>query len=154
LPYPFEGHFTLAGWHEVDSRTREKLEFLLAGAWINLAVALLAAGRNDEAGKAIERSLDFCELSGDRVALASTFAVYARWAQDSIQDPDKCLNWLSVAEAAGVAAGNVDAANSAALWRGERLISLGEYDGALGAFDRVLRRKALGLSREVVVEID
>jgi hypothetical protein len=146
LPYPFRGNFTPEGWRQLDGLVRAENERLLAGGWTNLAIEFVKQRKIGEAGKALERSLDFCELSGDRVSLAGMFAAYAGWGRYARRDPDNILAWASIAEVAGLVAGNVDAANTAALFRAEVSLWLGEYDTALAAIDRIRQRKTFGLS--------
>jgi hypothetical protein len=148
LPYPFPGNFTPEGWRNLDRHKRAEIERLLAGAWTNLVINLVGQRKIGEAGKALERSLDFCELSGDGVSLAGMLAAYAGWARFARRDPDDTLAWASIAEVGGLVAGDVDAANTAALFRADVSLWLGEYDSALATLDRIRRRKIFGLSQE------
>ena len=138
------------GWNFNDQR---EVERLLAGAWTNLGIDLFRHGRIAEGGKALKRSLDYCELSGDLISLAAMFGAWVDWQVIAGRDPDEVLLWGWIAEAAGLAAGNVDAANFAALLRAEQSLLLGEYDSALAALDRVRRRKPLGPSVELAIEV-
>jgi tetratricopeptide (TPR) repeat protein len=81
------------------------------------------------------------------------FGAWVDWPVIAGRDPDEVLLWGWIAEAAGLAAGNVDAANFAALLRAEQSLLLGEYDSALAALDRVRRRKPLGPSVELAIEV-
>ena len=132
---------------------QREFERLLAGAWTNLGEDLLRHGTIGEGGKALERALAYCELSGDLIALADMCEASALW-EAAARDPDSALLWGWIAEAAGLATGNVDAANSAALRRAEQSVRVGEYDSALAALDRIRRRKPLGLSREMKVDVE
>ena len=147
---------TKAGVAASDPRTfsdQRELERLLAGAWTNLAIDLLGRGKIAEGGQALQRSLDYCELSGDLISLAAMFGASVDWQRAAGRDPDDVLMWGWIAEAAGLAAGNVDAANIAALLRAEQSLLLGEYDSAFAALDRIRQRKPLGLSVEMAVEV-
>lgn len=152
LPYPFTGRFDPSGWRQLDRRVVEDLQRLQAGAWTNLALSYIGR-RAEGAGQALERALDFCELSADRVSLAHMFYAYGTWCRDA-KGIELSLNWLACAEAAGVLAGNVDAANAAATQRADALAFLGEYDAALQGLERVRARQQLGLSLESRVEIE
>ena len=152
LPYPFTGRYDADGWRQLDRRVVEDLQRLQAGAWTNLALVYVAL-RAEGAGRALQRALDFCELSADRVSLAHMFYAYGTWCREA-KGIELSLSWLACAEAAGVSAGNVDAANAAAIERADALAFLGEYDAALLTLARVRARQQFGLSIESQVEIE
>ena len=152
LPYPVKGNFTPAGWRKVDLNVRNDIKRLLSGAHVNLVIDFVRRGNLVDSGKALKHSLDFCELSCDLVSLAGMHSCYANWRYAAHHNPDDLIIWATVAEAAGLVAGNVDAANNASLLRSEGYLKLGEYDSTLAAIDRVRRRSPFGLSKEIQVE--
>lgn len=153
MPYPFPGRITVAEWPRVSLIIDSDIDRLLAGAWGNLSLVLLAAGQLAEAGQALERSIGYCELSGDAISLASTLVAYLQWIGNA--DRDSQMNgWGTLAEIAGIVSGNVEAANSAALLRAVTLVELGEYDCALTAMQRIRNRKAHGMGVVMAIEVE
>lgn len=162
LSYPFESmgeSVTPASWRLVKRRMEEDLDRLAAGAWTNLAIFHtvcprheLVEGRVSPAGRALRRALDFCELSGDRIALAAIYFAYGNWCA-SAREEDDALTWLAMAEAAGLTGGNLDAANSAAHRRSDLLLRLGEYRCAEAALSRITQRVSMGAGADLEMRV-
>jgi hypothetical protein len=150
LPHPFQGVMNTKGWDAVNQQVVTELERLQAGAWGNLALQMVLRGDLPGASHTIIRAMDFCELSASPIELFGCYLAYATGLLSASSDPAGALHWLTFAEAAGVLAGNVDAANASALQRAQALVALGEYDLALA---RVRSRFPLEVNREVEVEV-
>lgn len=152
--YPFDEPLTPASWLAIDRVVVEDLQRAQSGAWTNLAFHYMTTGRQREAGDALDQSLSLAELCADSVALSAMYQYYGAWRIRTSADPDQPLNWLALAEATGIGAGYLGAANNAALARAQTLILLGEYDSALAMLVRVQARVELGFSRAQKVEVD